>query len=217
MKTINELRDQIKLWSEREDIPNTQIDHFITLCEQEFKDDLYLPPNEKQIIATTDVNGRVGIPADYLKTKSMYVIDSNGNRKPIYRKPNEYVVAAGSVGSGNTISWFERQGGYFIFAPEPGEGVDVYITYYNLIPSLLDIEQTDPEGINFVLSVMPTIYLFGSLMFLHMYTFNEERANYYATLYDRAKQDLIGMQADAEMSGSSLHVVPALSDDGSTW
>jgi hypothetical protein len=217
MKTIAELRTQIGLWSEREDIPDTQIDHFINLCEQEYKDDLYLPPNEKLEILTTKADGSITIPQDYLKTKHMYILDTDGNKRPLYRKPNELVVTLGSFGATNGISYFERSGSDFIFAPDPGEGVDVYVTYYGLIPSLLDIEQVDPDKINFVMSVMPTIYLFGALMFLHMYTYNEERANYYAKLYDRAKKDLIGMQADAEMSGSSLHVVPTLSDDGSTW
>ena len=205
------------MWSEREDIPDSQLEHFINMTEQEFKSDLFLPPNEKVIVATTDANGKIGIPSDYLKLKHMKVLDTEGNWRPLYRKPNELVVAYGTVESADSISYFERSGGYFIFAPEAGEGIEVTMTYYHLIPSLLDIAAVDTDQINYVLAVMPTIYLFGALMFLFMYTFNEERAAYYRDIYNTAKQDLIDMQAAAEMSGSSLHVVPTMSDEGSIW
>lgn len=217
MNTLAELRDQVRLWSERDDIPDSQLDHFINLTEQEYKDDLYLPPNEKIVVLTTDADGRVAIPSDYLKAKHVTVVTSEGNVKPLYRKPNEFVTAAGSLTSTSQTSYFERRGNFFIFAPAAGVGTEITLTYYALIPSLIDAATVDVDAINFVMGVMPTIYLFGALMFLHMYTFNEERANYYAALYERAKQDLIGMQEDAEMSGSSLHVVPTMSDEGSTW
>lgn len=217
MQTAAELREQIRFWSERDDLSDAQLNNFIMLTEQNFKQDFYLPPNEKIVTLTTDANGQIAIPADYLKMKSCYVIDIYGNKKPLYRKPNEFVVVGSDLTSAGSVSYFERSGSNFIFAPAAGEGVEVTMTYYSLIPSLLDIEELDPEASNFVLLVMPTVYLFGALMFLHMFTFNEERANYYGNLYKLAKDDLIGMQADAEMSGSSLHVVPTLSDDGSTW
>lgn len=217
MRTLTELRNQVRLWSEREDIADSQLDHFINLCEHEYKDDLYLPPNEKQVVMVTDVDGKAAIPADYLKAKHMYVLDADGNKKVLYRKPNEFVVTGSSLETTGATSYFERSGSNFIFAPAAGEGTDIYLTYYGLIPSLLDIEEAVTGEVNFIMAVMPTIYLFGSLMFLYMFTFNEERANYYAGLYERAKQDLIGMQADAEMSGSSLHVVPTMTDDGSLW
>ena len=217
MNTVAELREQIQLWSERDDIPSSQLDHFINMTEQEFKDDLYLPPNEIIVTLTTDVNGRISVPSDYLKMKSVYTLDAEGKKKVLYRKPNEFVVTGSSIESTSSTCYFERSGSHFIFAPEAGEGIDITMTYYGLIPSLLDTEALSANSINFVLAVMPTIYLFGALMFLHMYTYNEDRANYYANLYDRAKNDLIGMQEDAEMSGSSLHVVATMSDDGSLW
>ena len=217
MKTIADLRDQVREWSERDDISDSQLDEFIMLVEQEYKDDLYLPPNEKIVVLTTDANGRIAIPTDYLKTKHMTVTTSEGYLKPLYRKPNEFVVVGSSISDGQGAAYFERSGNYFLFAPNPGEGVEITLTYYSLIPSLIDIELVDSTAVNFVMSVMPTIYLFGTLMFLHMFTYNEDRANYYSTLYERAKQDLMGMQEDAEMSGSSLHVVPTLCDEGSIW
>lgn len=217
MNTIAELREQVKFWSERDDISDAQINQFIKLVESEYKDDLYLPPNEKIVLLTTDANGELIIPSDYLKTKHMKVKDANGNWKVLYRKPNEFVTVGSSIASTDSPAFFERSGNKFIFAPAAGEGTEIYLTYYCLIPSLLDIEVVDPESINFVMAVMPTIYLFGTLMFLYMYTFNEERANYNTNLYTIAKQDLIGMQNDAEMSGSSLHVVPTICDDGSYW
>lgn len=217
MQTIAELRKQIKLWSEREDIHDDQLDHFINLTEQEYKNDLYLPPNEKVVTLLVNADGQVTIPSDYLKLKHMHVITSEGLKKPLYRKPNEFVTAGSEIASSNATSYFERTGSYWLFSPSAGEGSEIHVTYYSLIPSLIDTALVDPSQINFVMSVMPTIYLFGSLMFLFMYTFNEERAQYYKALYEMSKQDLINMQEDAEMSGSSLHVVPTMSDDGSVW
>ena len=218
MQTLTELRTEIKNWSERQDISDGQIDNFINLVEQNYKKDFYLPPNEIKVTLTTDSTGRCLIPTDYLKAKHMHTTDANGNRKVVYRKPNEFVTELSSIQATNGTAYFEREEGqWFVFAPAAGEGVEFELTYYSLIPSLLDIEDTAPGSINFVLAVMPTVYLFGALTFLHMFTFNEERATYYGNLYQLAKDDLIDMQADAEMSGSSLHVVATLSDDGSVW
>lgn len=217
MHNLASLKEQIYLWSEREDLPDAQLDSFINLTEQNFKQDFFLPPNERIETLTCNANGQIPIPSDYLQMKHMKVVDSNGYDRPIYRKPNDLVVAYGSVDSADSLSYFERSGSYFIFAPKAAEGQEVTMTYYHLIPSLLDIAVVDPDQVNYVLAVMPTVYLFGALMFLFMYTFNEERAAYYRELYNTAKQDLIDMQRVAEMSGSSLHVVPTLSDNGSTW
>lgn len=218
MDTLTTLRTEIKNWSEREDISDTQINSFINLVEQNYKQDFYLPPNEITVTLTTNSDGRVLIPTDYLKAKHMHTLDSNGNRKVLYRKPNEFVAELSSITDPNGTAYFEREEAqWFVFAPSAGEGTEVTLTYYALIPSLIDTEATSPGAINFVLAVMPTVYLFGALMFLHMFTFNEERANYYANLYQQAKDDLVNMQKEAEMSGSSLHVVPTLSDSGSLW
>lgn len=217
MENLAALKEQIVMWSEREDISDAQLDHFINLTEQEYKSEIFLPPNEKIITATTDATGCIDVPADYLKTKHMKILDTNGNWRPIYRKPNELVVAYGNVESANSISYFERSGSTFIFAPQAGEGVEVTLTYYHIIPSLLDTAAANADQINYILAVMPTIYLFGALAHLFMYTFNEERAAYYQKMYEGAKRDLIEMQEAAEMSGSSLHVVPTMTDNGSIW
>lgn len=217
MDSLAELRTEIRLWSERNDLSDDQVDRFINLVEQNFKKDFFLPPNEKIVMLTTDAEGKINIPYDYLKTKHMYVLDSDGKKKVLYRKPNDFVTTASDITDSGSLAYFERSGGSYIFAPYAGEGVDVYITYYSLIPSLLDIEVVEPGAINFVLAIMPTVYLFGALMFLNMFIMNEQRANYYGNLYDIAKSDLIAMQEQAEMSGSSLHVVPTLSDDGRLW
>lgn len=217
MHNLASLKEQIYVWSEREDISDAQLDTFINLTEQNFKKDFHLPPNEKIVTLTCNQDGRIAIPSDYLATKHMKIVDSDGVDRPLYRKPNELVVTYGSMESSNSTTYFERSGSYFIFAPKASEGQEVTLTYYHLIPSLLDIAVVDPDQVNYVLAVMPTVYLFGSLMFLFMYTFNEERAAYYRELYNTAKEDLIEMQRVAEMSGSSLHVVPTMTDDGSTW
>lgn len=214
MKNLADLKTQIREWSERNDISDAQLDEFIIMVENDYKQDFYLPFNEKIVELTTDGNGEIGIPTDYLKTKHMKVVDTNGNDKPLYRKPNEAVVIGGSLNTAGSISYFERSGNHFIFAPAAGEGTKVTVTYFNLIPSLVDAAATDPNTVNAVFQVMPTVYLFGALMFLHMYTFNEERASFYTQMYAQAKEDLIGMQRDAEMSGSSLHVVPTMGDAG---
>lgn len=213
MKNLADLKSQVREWSERHDLSDTQLDEFIILVEQDYKQDFYLPPNERIVTLTTDVNGEVGIPTDYLKTKHMRVTTTEGYEKPLYRKPNEAVVIAGNF-TGPNLSYFERHGDHFIFAPAAGEGTDVELTYYALIPSMIDTAAVDPNQVNFVFATMPTVYLFGTLMFLHQFTFNEDRAAYYERLFTQAKQDLIGMQEDAEMSGSSLHVVPTMSDCG---
>lgn len=217
MQNLAELRDQIKMWSERDDIDDTQLNHFIFLTEQDYKQDFFLPANEIKTTLLTDSEGEAVIPFDYLKAKHLKVLDTQGNLKPVLRKPNEAVTLGGNFQDVGVPAYFERDYGSFIFAPNIGQDVEIFLTYYAVIPSLIELESVDPNQINFVLAVMPTVYLFGALMFLHQYTFNEERASYYERLYNQAKVNLIEMQAEAEMSGSTLSVLPSMTDNGAIF
>lgn len=209
MKTIVELRDQIKSWSERADIPDAQIDHFIYLVESDYKEEFFSPVNEHTVTLTADANGEVAIPFDYIRGKHLYSLATDGTKTIIRRKPNEVVVYGGETYTTGTPCFFERVAANFVFSPKPVEDDTVSLIYYRLIPSLTDL--ADGET-NAVLEVAPLVYLFGALYFLHEYTFNEERASYYSAKYERAKQDFIALKDKEEMTGSSLAVFPTISE-----
>jgi hypothetical protein len=205
---VSNLYEEVKLWSERRDITDDQIRSFIGMVEDDFKGEFLLPSNERVKTLTTDVNGEILIPADFLAVKHMR---STYQGKPytIYRKPNDVVVAGKSWEGVDNILFFERRDDKWLFAPDLGDGQDVEVTYYHIIPSLV-ANTTSPDATNSVLEIMPSVYLFGCLKMLHEFVFNEERAQYYERKYEQAKKDLIEMQTKMEFSGSALSVFPTL-------
>lgn len=207
MKVLSELRDQIRSWSEREDMSDAQIDNFVYLVEQDYKEEFFSPANEVEVILTVDAEGRIEIPFDYIRGKHMYLLDGAGGRTKINRKPHDVVTYGGEEFEAGSPIYFERRTGYFIFSPKPAEGSQISLIYYRIIPSLTQLESNQT---NAILEVAPTVYLFGCLQLLHEYTFNEERASYYEKKYTQAKNDYVKLQDREEMSGSSLSVFPAL-------
>lgn len=211
MNTVEELYNEVRLWSERNDITNEQLRSFVGLVEDDFRAEFFLPFNEVTVSLTTDANGEVTIPTDFLKVKHMRATDTDGNEYTIYRKPNDVVVAGKAWEGIDNLLYFERKRNKLFFAPDLGANQTVELTYYAIIPSLV-ANTTDLGSFNDVLEVMPSVYLFGCLKMLHEFVYNEERAQYYDRLYEKAKRDLIEMQEKAEMAGSRLSVFPTLSD-----
>ena len=211
MNSISELFTEVKLWSERTDISDEQLRSFTGMVEDDFKGEFYLPINEVEVDLVTDANSEVDIPADFLMVKRITSIDANGNEYTIYRSPNDMVVASkpNSIGDPDACL-FERRLSKFFFAPSPGLGMDIKLTYYGLITSL--VATTSTIATNAVLEILPAVYLFGVLMMVHRWAYNEERADYYERLYEKAKKDFVQIQEKAEMAGSRLAVYPSMTE-----
>jgi len=209
LQNLVDLRDEIKNWSERNDLSDSQIDSFVLMVENDFKDEFYFPANEYMATQVVDANGEVGIPSDYLKAKHLIADNVNGKERVIYRKPFDVVVHGEDWITSQTL-YFDRRGFNFIFAPDAPVGTNINIIYWGVIPSLLDTE----DGQNFIINIMPTVYLFGALKHVHEFTFNEERAAFYDRKYQEAKANVISIQRQAEESGSTLSVFPYMSDNG---
>lgn len=207
---LENLIEEIRLWSERRDLTDDQIRSFVGMLEDDYRAEFYFPSNERQVELTTDVNGEVDIPVDLIKVKRMTALDTNGEQYTIYRKPNDVVVGGADWQGEESILYFERRLNKFIFAPNLGEGATVTLIYYRIIPSL--VADNSLATTNTVLEIMPSVYLFGGLMMVHRFNYNEERAAYYERLYQSAKNDLVEMQEKAEMAGSRLAVFPTLGE-----
>lgn len=212
MNTVGELFTEIRNWSERQDISDEQLRSFIGMVEDDFRAEFYLPFNEVSVSLTTDANGEITIPTDFLKVKHMRTT-YQGKEYAIYRKPNDVVVAGGSWEGIDNVLYFERKLNKFIFAPNLGADQTIELVYYNIITSIV-ANTTSDSAFNSIMETMPSIYLFGCLKMLFEFTFNEERAQYYERKYEKAKLDLIEMQEKAEMAGSRLSVFPAMGDGG---
>tara|TARA_R110002153_G_scaffold116968_2_gene260945 strand:+ start:8311 stop:8940 length:630 start_codon:yes stop_codon:yes gene_type:complete len=201
------LRAEVKEWAERPDFTDSRIDSFIDMVEDDYRGDFYVPSNERIMTYTTDANGRISIPLDFLKVKFMEGTNTEGRAITIYRKSHDTTVNRNSI-MGEFPVMFERRGTEFIFSPNVGTGYSVTLTYYGLFPELTD-SATNP-----VFDIMANVYLFGCLHYLHMYVHDEERAAYFGQKHQNAKASFVEVQEKAEMAGSPMAVFPALNDGG---
>ena len=211
MNSISELFTEVKLWSERTDISDEQLRSFTGMVEDDFKGEFYLPINEVEVDLVTDASSEIDIPTDFLMVKRITSVGVDGNEYIIFRKPNDIAISNKyNPSSGPDAIMFERRLSKLFFAPSPGLGMDIKLTYYSLIPSL--VSTTSLVATNPVLEILPAVYLFGVLMMVHRWTYNEERADYYERLYEKAKKDFVQIQEKAEMAGSRLAVYPSISE-----
>lgn len=195
--TYDNLKVAIRSWSERSDIPTDVIEQFIYMTEADASQQLRVPAMEAgALLPVTD--GRVTVPFDFLELRRLTyegTVDST-----LQYLPWDQFVTINRDSSGNPM-YYSRQGPNWFIHGEPGDGENILCHYYRFVPALT-VTSVD----NWLLSVSPQVYLYGSLKYLYEYTFDNERATYWG---DKFMKELNKLQAIADLAehrGSSLSV-----------
>lgn len=161
---------------------NAKIPTFIRLTESRLNKVLDDP--EMEVTATATATGQfLGLPVDFGELKSISVggyrlhgvtkADFSGFR-PIAGIPRSYAIYDGQIS----------------FAPIPSAGSQVSIVYTRRIPALSDTNTT-----NWLLTLAPEAYLYGSLLAAELYLWNDERLPTFQAFFEDAVANL---RADAE-------------------
>jgi len=180
--TFDELKTSIGDWLNRDDL-TAVIPDFITLAEAQFNRSI----RHRKMVArsTATISDRYSAtPSDWMQTVQLQL-----NTDPI--DPLVYLTVemlnkkrSGSSAGGRP-RYFTMVGTEIEVYPSPDTSYTGEIIYYSKVPALSDSNTT-----NWLLTLSPDIYLYGTLIQSAPYLRDDERTAVWATLYTRMVSDM---------------------------
>lgn len=202
--TYDSLLTEAKNWSGRRDLTDDQYNSFIYFTGSMANQLLRVAPMEWTLILDVTEDGHVVIPPDFLELKSLTAFFDSNDSVPLTRVSwEQYInyVNDDSTPDDTQPRYFAQQGGFWFLAPSPPLGTKVTCHYFRTMPDIEPDEQT-----NWLIQVSPLTYLYGTLHFLHLFVFDEERAAYWLEKMQGEITRLQLMYDTSTHSGSSLQV-----------
>ena len=197
LSTYAELKTSIGDWLNRSDL-TTAIPDFISLAEAQIERTL----RTRQMIvrANASFDAQYGaVPSDFLEVKSLKLTSTNPQSPlsflSIDALDNEMTKYTGS----GKPKFFGVVGGQFRIVPTPDANYTTELTYYAKLTKL-----SSSVASNWLLSSSPDIYLYGSLLQAAPYLQDDARIQTWATLYERALNDLQTADDRGSSSGGAL-------------
>jgi hypothetical protein len=155
---------------------------------------------QMQTRATLTISGEyVGVPDDFLEVIS--IKDNSSPEVPIgFVSPHQFAESAISTGAG-APRVYTIIGDEFRFGPSGSTQLELW--YYASVPALSDDEPT-----NWLMTLKPDIYLFGSLVESSSFIGDDERLPHWFSLYSGALRGLMGQDKRAKYGGTPLIMRP---------
>ncbi len=180
--TYSELQSSIADWLNRDDLTSV-IPDFITLSEAQYNRSIR---HRSMIVRSrADIDARYSAtPPDWIQTVQLILLTDPV--QPLNFVTNEEMNkkrAASSAVSRPTS--FTHVGTEIQVYPSPDTTYQAELVYYGKIPAL-----SDSNTSNWLLSLSPDIYLYGSLLQATPYLRDDERLPVIASLYQRMIEDM---------------------------
>jgi hypothetical protein len=196
ISTYAELKTAIASWLDREDLTDI-IPDFIVLTESRHRRDFKIRRMETRVTASTIAD------TEYYSLPDNYVAMRNIQLNTDPKTPLEYLTpeimdrikGGSSTGQPRVYSII---GNNFQLRPIPDSVYEIEMLYYKYFTPLSDSNTT-----NDMLTYHPDLYLYGSLVEAEPYLQNDKRLQTWASLYDRAKKDLIDTNERDRHSGTA--------------
>lgn len=197
LTTYAELKTSIGDWLNRSDLTSV-IPDFISLAEAQIERTL----RARQMIvrANASFDAQYGaVPADFLETKSLKLTSTNPQTPLEFLSIDALDQKAAEYTASGKPRFFGVVGGQLRIVPTPDSTYTTELTYYAKL-SKLSTSNTS----NWLLSSSPDIYLYGSLLQAAPYLQDDARIQTWATLYERALNDLQTADDRSASSGGAL-------------
>ena len=172
LDTQENLIKTVIIYSKRNDLGN-RMDDFILLAETEMISNpiepLKLNLGEKISTAPTDILTRfLALPDGFQSSRKFSITINDGIHVLRFRTPNQLKIKKDT----GTPCFFTIRGNEIEFDIVPDEVYIITFTYFSEFQPLTTLNQT-----NIVLTKYPTIYLYGCLRQVALYTQDTEEAN----------------------------------------
>lgn len=200
--TYDSLLKELKGWSNRNDITDEQYGSFIYMAGSLASQTLRVVAMENVELLDVSPDGHVVIPPDYLQLKSLSHAWDTEDSVPLSRIAwDQYINYLNADINAFAPHFFARQGPYWFIAPKPPAGGKVTCHYYRTMPDINPDEQT-----NWLVQMSPLTYLYGALHFFCLFTFDEERAEFWLKKFQSELIRIQEMNDNSEYAGASLAV-----------
>lgn len=197
LATYNDLKTSIGDWLNRSDLTSV-IPDFISLAEAQIERTL----RTRQMIvrANASFSAEYGaVPADFLETKSLKLTSTNPQQPLSFLSIDSMDAQATQYTASGRPKFFTVVGGQFRLVPTPDTTYTTELTYYAKLTKL-----SVSVSSNWLLSSSPDAYLYGSLLQAAPYLQDDARIQTWATLYERALNDLRTADDRGASSGGAL-------------
>ena len=182
ISTYSELKSAIADWLNRDDLTSV-IPSFIELAEAELTRNL----RHRKMIARADatINSEyTQTPLDWFQTQTL-ILETDPVTTLQYLTPEALnAKRAASTANGKPL-FYTMIGTEIQVYPVPSGDYTAEMVYYSKIPSLSDSETT-----NWLLTLAPDIYLYGSLMQSAPYLQDDNRLSVWNALYQKKIEDI---------------------------
>ena len=197
--TYSDLKTSVANYLGRSDLTSV-IPDFISFAELRIGRELRTRQMlELTTIATTGGDSTVSLPSDFLEIKDLNI---QGNpRTPLtYLSPSAFSRDARADESGKPF-YYTILESEISLAPKPDTVYTIEILYYAK-PAVLSAANAS----NVFLVNYPDALLYASLLEAEPYLINDARSQTWATLYDRAIQNISNADQNSEYSGVPLQI-----------
>lgn len=173
LANYTDLTSAIAGWLARDDL-TSRIPDFVTLAEAKFNRVLLHPQMETRTTLTVDTNLAspefLDLPSDFQTMRSVRLSGVVGKPRlgfMVQTQMDDYRYSVDNV-AGQPV-YFSIVGDEIELAPTPNEDFDVQLVYRRNIPSL------ETNSTNWLMTLAPDLYLYGSLLEAAPYMQNDER------------------------------------------
>lgn len=199
ISTYTELQTAIKNWSKRSDLDSI-IPDFIALTEAKIARDIRLRSQVTSTTLTCTPDQRsVALPTGWLEFENVTRVGSPDTQMlyvPIQHLDSKYPGNSGT--SGPVV--YSIEGTNMLLGPTPDSAYSIDVLYYKRFDPL----STTPT--NWLLTNHPSIYLFGALAELAMYTMDDEKMTVWQSRYKGEIDALQTSDDNGQFSGSALRI-----------
>ena len=197
LSTYAELKTSIGDWLNRSDLSAT-IPDFISLAEAQIERTL----RTRQMIvrANASFDQQYGaVPSDFLEVKSLKLTSTNPPTPLSFLTIDLLDEQSSSYTASGKPKFFGVVGNQLRILPTPDSTYTTELTYFAKLTKLSNSVTT-----NWLLTSSPDIYLYGALLQAAPYLQDEARIQTWATLYERALNDLRTADDRGASSGGTL-------------
>ena len=197
LTTYTELKTSIGDWLNRSDLTSV-IPDFISLAEAQVERTL----RTRQMIvrANASFDAQYGaVPSDFLETKSLKLTSTNPETPLQFLSIDALDNEMTKYTASGKPKFFGVVGGQFRIVPTPDSNYTTELTYYAKLTKL-----SSSVSSNWLLASSPDIYLYGALLQAAPYLQDDARIQTWATLYERALNDLQTADDRGASSGGAL-------------
>ncbi len=212
LANYSDLQSALADWLVRSDLTSRIVD-FIALSEAVMAygfgkpgDPTYCAPlrvaamETKISTTTTSGTNTVALPSDYLAMRGEPYLDGSPTQPLRYSSPSQ-VYEMWTEGTTEKPRFYTIKSTNLVLSPTPDSAYNLYYWYYAKVPALSDSNTT-----NWILTNVPGLYLYGSLLQAAPYIGDDQNAQLWQAAYTGLVNSLQAQDEDAQHSGGPLQM-----------